>query len=77
MAAIGTLAASIAHEIRNPLAAISGSIQMLRARSDPEHRFFLFLHYYDVHSDARTPVPYTSPYQERFMPDGVAWKHPG
>lgn len=36
MAAIGTLAASIAHEIRNPLAAISGSIQMLRARSGPE-----------------------------------------
>jgi two-component system sensor histidine kinase PilS (NtrC family) len=33
MAAIGTLAASIAHEIRNPLAAISGSIQMLRART--------------------------------------------
>ena len=33
LAAIGTLAASIAHEIRNPLAAISGSIQMLRARS--------------------------------------------
>jgi len=36
MAAIGTLSASIAHEIRNPLAAISGSIQMLRARSEDE-----------------------------------------
>jgi two-component system sensor histidine kinase PilS (NtrC family) len=36
LAAIGTLAASIAHEIRNPLAAISGSIQMLRARTGPD-----------------------------------------
>lgn len=30
MAAVGQLSAAIAHEIRNPLAAISGSIQMLR-----------------------------------------------
>src|SRR5437667_12785755 len=30
MAAVGRLAASIAHEIRNPLAAMRGSIQMLR-----------------------------------------------
>lgn len=36
MAAIGTLAASIAHEIRNPLAAISGSVQMLQGRAEPE-----------------------------------------
>jgi len=34
MAAVGQLSAAIAHEIRNPLAAISGSIQMLR--SGPE-----------------------------------------
>ncbi|MBW2494068.1 MAG: hypothetical protein JRE43_04895 [Deltaproteobacteria bacterium] len=31
LAAIGELSASIAHEIRNPLAAISGSIEMLQA----------------------------------------------
>jgi len=31
MAAVGRLAASIAHEIRNPLAAMRGSIQMLRS----------------------------------------------
>jgi two-component system sensor histidine kinase PilS (NtrC family) len=30
LAAVGQLSASMAHEIRNPLAAISGSIQMLR-----------------------------------------------
>ncbi len=32
LAAVGELSASIAHEIRNPLAAISGSVQILRAR---------------------------------------------
>ncbi|MBM4276429.1 MAG: PAS domain-containing protein [Deltaproteobacteria bacterium] len=31
MAAIGTLAAGMAHEIRNPLASLSGSIQMLKS----------------------------------------------
>ncbi len=35
LAAVGELSASIAHEIRNPLAAISGSIQILR-RASPE-----------------------------------------
>jgi two-component system sensor histidine kinase PilS (NtrC family) len=34
MAAVGRLAASIAHEIRNPLAAMRGSIQMLRSEMD-------------------------------------------
>lgn len=33
MAAIGQLAAGIAHEIRNPLASISGSVEMLQADS--------------------------------------------
>jgi two-component system sensor histidine kinase PilS (NtrC family) len=32
LAAIGELSASIAHEVRNPLASISGSIQMLRSQ---------------------------------------------
>jgi len=36
LAAIGRMAASIAHEIRNPLAAMRGSIQMLRAEVDSE-----------------------------------------
>lgn len=34
MAAVGRLAASIAHEIRNPLAAMRGSIQMLHSEMD-------------------------------------------
>jgi two-component system sensor histidine kinase PilS (NtrC family) len=34
LAAIGRMAASIAHEIRNPLAAMRGSIQMLRSETD-------------------------------------------
>lgn len=36
LAAVGRLAASIAHEIRNPLAAMRGSIQMLRAELKDE-----------------------------------------
>jgi two-component system sensor histidine kinase PilS (NtrC family) len=35
-AAIGKMAAGIAHEIRNPLASISGSIQMLQRGADPK-----------------------------------------
>ncbi len=35
MAMIGEMAAGIAHEIRNPLAALSGSLQLLQESSDP------------------------------------------
>jgi len=37
LAAVGALSASIAHEIRNPLAAISGSVQMMDASRDEVH----------------------------------------
>jgi two-component system sensor histidine kinase PilS (NtrC family) len=36
MAAVGELAAGIAHEIGNPLAAISGSVQMLSPAAEPD-----------------------------------------
>ena len=34
LAAVGEMAAGIAHEIRNPLASMRGSIQVLRAELD-------------------------------------------
>jgi two-component system sensor histidine kinase PilS (NtrC family) len=39
MAAVGEMAAGLAHEIKNPLASISGAVQMLRddIRPDPDH----------------------------------------
>jgi two-component system sensor histidine kinase HydH len=39
MASLGEMAAGLAHEIKNPLASLSGAIQVLReeARYDPEH----------------------------------------
>lgn len=42
MAAIGTLAAGIAHEIRNPLAGMSGSIELLSVKPNTEEDQKLF-----------------------------------
>ena len=43
MAAVGELSAGIAHEIGNPLAAISGSVQMLRQSSEEDDPRFKLL----------------------------------
>lgn len=53
--------------------------QAARAEEDPGHRFFLFTHYYDVHSDVGTRYPYASPpeYRERFWPEGLDWPRRG
>jgi two-component system sensor histidine kinase PilS (NtrC family) len=38
LASLGRLAANIAHEIRNPLASITGAVEALSAATDPEER---------------------------------------
>ena len=40
MAALGEMAAGMAHELRNPLAAISGSVQYLKSSIKPEGEVF-------------------------------------
>lgn len=46
---------------------------------DPTHRFFLFAHFYDAHSDAKTPIPYSVPLptRDRYLPDGDPWGRRG
>ena len=45
----------------------------------PGHRFFLFVHYFDAHSDSGTPVPYHVPAPDgrRFLPPGSSWDRSG
>jgi arylsulfatase A-like enzyme len=53
--------------------------QARRQRTDPEHRFFLVAHYYDIHSDVGSEVPYAAPppYSRQFLPEGTDWGRAG
>jgi arylsulfatase A-like enzyme len=53
--------------------------QAVLRRQDPLHRFFLFAHYYDVHSDEGTSVPYAAPAPHglRFLDGELDWERRG
>lgn len=57
--------------------------QAERRAVQPDHRFFLFAHFFDIHSDVGTDVPYDAPppHGERFLaevlPDGESWARRG
>jgi len=57
--------------------------QAALSATDPDHRFFLFAHYFDVHSDVDTDVPYTAPetdrrrYLQEVLPPGESWSRRG
>jgi arylsulfatase A-like enzyme len=57
--------------------------QARKVAADPKHRFFLFAHYFDVHSDVGTSVPYDAPeadrqaYLTQVLPEGEAWQREG
>ncbi len=57
--------------------------QAAAAAADPTHRFFLFAHYFDVHSDVGTDVPYVAPaedaepYLAEVLAEGETWSRRG
>jgi arylsulfatase A-like enzyme len=53
--------------------------QALALEHDPSHRFFLFAHFYDAHSDANTDIPYSvpPPLRDRYLPDAAPWGRRG
>jgi arylsulfatase len=56
--------------------------QARRIEADPDHRFFLFVHYFDAHSDAATSVPYGvpepyGPYARGYLPKQRTWNRAG
>lgn len=53
--------------------------QAALAEAQPQHRFFLFLHYYEPHSDVGTPVPYWAPepFGLAFMEGDLRWERRG
>lgn len=55
------------------------AVQAARQKADPDHRFFMFVHYYDIHSTEGTPLPYTAPkpFRLHFLPEGLGWTRRG
>ncbi len=53
--------------------------QARAAEEDAGHRFFLFAHFYDAHSDGKGATPYAVPDPEnrRFLPEGAVWGRRG
>ncbi len=54
-------------------------VQAAQQKRDPEHRFFLFAHYFDIHSTEGTKLPYSAPKPCRFhfLPEGLGWTRRG
>ncbi|MCG3128551.1 MAG: Globin-coupled histidine kinase [Phycisphaerae bacterium] len=73
LAEIGQLAASLAHEIKNPLAGISGAIQVIRDDLDPsdQHRVVLeevLRHIDRLDGTVKDLLTYARPQRPRFKP---------
>jgi len=53
--------------------------QALILEADPSHRFFMLAHYFDVHSDHDTDVPYSvpDPFKLRYLSGELDWNRRG
>jgi arylsulfatase A-like enzyme len=53
--------------------------QARKKKRDPDHRFFMFVHSFDVHADKNTEVPYYAPppYDSHFLSERHTWDRKG